>query len=97
MSLGQLCTCTKTLIGLYRSFQDQLRRRHEDHSRVTQEHDFMRASLRESRKMQALQNHRPPMGVENTAYIDDEEAAAAAAEASKRKHAPFTLNVIYLY
>lgn len=53
-----------------------MRRRQEDQDRVNQQNEFMRASLRESKKLQALQANRlpdRPAGFENTAYAEDED------------------------
>lgn len=61
-------------------FQEQLRRRREEEERIAQQNEFLRASLRGSRKLQALQdNHplaseqRPPAGIDNDAFIADED------------------------
>lgn len=64
--------------------QQQLRRRREEEERIAQQNEFLRASLRGSRKLQALQDgpipqtqqalERVSTGVDNDAYIDDEEA-----------------------
>ncbi|KAK7103098.1 hypothetical protein V1264_018062 [Littorina saxatilis] len=64
-----------------RKHQDELRKRREEESRHQQEQDFLRSSLRESKKLQALENRRmaqatqlaaPPVGIVNTAFIDAE-------------------------
>lgn len=70
-------------VCLFLSFfhlQEQLRRRREEEERIAQQNEFLRASLRGSRKLQALQdNHplaseqRPPVGVDNDAFISDED------------------------
>lgn len=69
-----VCVCG----GMY--LQEQLRRRREEEERIAQQNEFLRASLRGSRKLQALQdNHplaseqRPPVGVDNDAFISDED------------------------
>lgn len=69
-----MCVCG----GMY--LQEQLRRRREEEERIAQQNEFLRASLRGSRKLQALQdNHplaseqRPPVGVDNDAFISDED------------------------
>lgn len=57
-------------------FQEQLRRRQEEQERIVQQNDFLRASLRGSRKLQALQDsplQDRPIGIENDAYAEDEE------------------------
>lgn len=60
--------------------QEQLRRRREEEERIAQQNEFLRASLRGSRKLQALQdNHplaseqRPPAGIDNDAFLADED------------------------
>lgn len=60
--------------------QEQLRRRREEEERIAQQNEFLRASLRGSRKLQALQdNHsltseqRPPAGIDNDAFIADDD------------------------
>lgn len=66
---------------MFLSLQEQLRRRREEEERIAQQNEFLRASLRGSRKLQALQdNHplasveqRPPAGVDNDAFIADED------------------------
>lgn len=66
---------------MYFVFQEQLRRRREEEERIAQQNEFLRASLRGSRKLQALQdNHplaseqqRPPIGIDNDAFIADED------------------------
>lgn len=54
-----------------------MRRRREEEERIAQQNDFLRASLRGSRKLQALQDgpitERTPMGFENDAFAADEE------------------------
>lgn len=68
---------TRVLCFVY--FQEQLRRRREEEERIAQQNEFLRASLRGSRKLQALQdNHplaseRPPAGIDNDAFIADED------------------------
>lgn len=59
--------------------QEQLRRRREEEERIAQQNEFLRASLRGSRKLQALQdnhqiiNERPPVGIDNDAFIADDD------------------------
>lgn len=59
--------------------QEQLRRRKEEEDRIAQENDFLRASLRGSRKLQALQDnpidHNQAAGIENDAFLEDDEIA----------------------
>lgn len=59
-------------------FQEQLRRRREEEERIAQQNEFLRASLRGSRRLQALQDNPVfvdrVVGVDNDAYTDDEEA-----------------------
>lgn len=57
--------------------QEQLRRRREEEDRIAQQNEFLRASLRGSRKLQALQDNpietRQPVGIENDAFTTDDE------------------------
>lgn len=56
--------------------QEQLRRRQEEQERIVQQNEFLRASLRGSRKLQALQDsplQERPSGIENDAYVEDDE------------------------
>ena len=64
-----------------RKHQEELRKRREEEIRQQQEQDFLRSSLRGSQKLQALENRRmaqaqqlsPPIGIDNTAFVDAEE------------------------
>lgn len=76
--------------------KEQLRRRREEEERIAQQNEFLRNSLRGSRKLKALQDttatpgkavaqqqahqQQPPMpqavGVENEAYLPDEDQQA---------------------
>ncbi|KAL8565136.1 hypothetical protein ACOMHN_003923 [Nucella lapillus] len=66
-----------------RKHQDELRKRREEENRQQQEQDFLRTSLRGSKKLQALENRRmaqgqqaappPAFGIINTAFVDAEE------------------------
>ncbi|XP_017490012.1 PREDICTED: MAGUK p55 subfamily member 5, partial [Rhagoletis zephyria] len=67
-----------------RQQQEQLRRRREEEERIAQQNEFLRNSLRGSRKLKALQDNKAAAqqqpvaaervtGVENEAYMDDEE------------------------
>nr|XP_036215181.1 MAGUK p55 subfamily member 5 isoform X8 [Bactrocera oleae] len=68
-----------------RQQQEQLRRRREEEERIAQQNEFLRNSLRGSRKLKALQDNKAAAqqqqptsaervtGVENEAYLDDEE------------------------
>lgn len=54
-----------------------MRRRREEEERIAQQNDFLRASLRGSHRLQALQDGPMyidrPSGVDNDAFTDDEE------------------------
>lgn len=63
-----------------------MRRRREEEERIAQQNEFLRASLRGSRKLKALQDNkagaqqqqpvaaeRSVIGVENEAYVEDED------------------------
>ncbi|CAL1539715.1 unnamed protein product [Lymnaea stagnalis] len=57
--------------------QEDLKKRREEEMRQQAEQDFLRASLRGSKKLQALENKRPlapaPTGVINTAFDNDDD------------------------
>jgi hypothetical protein len=63
-------------------FQEDLRRRKENEERVAQEKEFLRSSMRDSRKLQALESRPPPKlpsGIVNDGYSSTEDADAAVA------------------
>ncbi|XP_005099044.1 MAGUK p55 subfamily member 5 isoform X2 [Aplysia californica] len=57
--------------------QEELKKRREEESRQQAEEDFLRASLRGSKKLQALENKKPltqiPSGFVNTAFDDEDD------------------------
>lgn len=63
-----------------KKYQEDLRKRKEEENRLAQEQDFLRTSLRGSKKLQALEESPPPVqatppsGFVNPIYQDDEEA-----------------------
>lgn len=62
-----------------------MRRRREEEERIAQQNEFLRASLRGSRKLQALQDgpiteQRAPLGIENDAFAADEDYERAIGE-----------------
>ncbi|XP_064484549.1 protein PALS1-like isoform X2 [Ornithodoros turicata] len=63
-----------------RKYQDELRQRREEGERQAQEEEFLRSSLRGSKKLRALEQNPPELpvvGVDNTAFeIDDTTVAA---------------------
>lgn len=68
--------------------QEQLRRRREEEERIAQQNEFLRASLRGSRKLQALQDGPVvinPIGVENEAYLEDEEVERIIGKSNREK------------
>lgn len=72
-----VCLFSSFFFSFY--LQEQLRRRREEEERIAQQNEFLRASLRGSRKLQALQdnhqivNDRLPVGIDNDAFIADED------------------------
>ncbi|XP_059610742.1 protein PALS1 isoform X2 [Phlebotomus argentipes] len=74
--IAQIVEPTPEQLDSIKKFQEQLRRRREEEERIAQQNEFLRASLRGSRKLQALQDGPMvinPIGVENEAYLEDEE------------------------
>lgn len=57
--------------------QEQLRRRREEEDRIAQQNEFLRNSVRGSRKLQSLQDgplsEARPIGIENDAFTEDED------------------------
>ncbi|XP_067635690.1 uncharacterized protein sdt isoform X3 [Eurosta solidaginis] len=83
--IAQIVEPTLEQLDSIKKYQEQLRRRREEEERIAQQNEFLRNSLRGSRKLKALQDSRavaqqqqpvaadPVTGVENEAYMDDEE------------------------
>ncbi|EGK96796.1 AGAP002711-PF [Anopheles gambiae str. PEST] len=79
--IGQVLEPTPDQLDSIKKFQEQLRRRREDEERIAAQNDFLRNSLRGSQRLRALQDNpieKPPVGVDNEAYADDEVVAVAA-------------------
>ncbi|ESO96509.1 hypothetical protein LOTGIDRAFT_115808 [Lottia gigantea] len=55
-----------------RHHQEELRRRREEEARHRKEEDFLRTSLRGSKKLQALEKRVPPSGVDNSGFAENE-------------------------
>ncbi|XP_046802404.1 protein PALS1-like isoform X2 [Lucilia cuprina] len=85
--IAQIVEPTLEQLDSIKKYQEQLRRRREEEERIAQQNEFLRASLRGSRKLKALQDNkstaqqqqpvaaeRSVVGVENEAYIEDEDA-----------------------
>ncbi|XP_055909066.1 uncharacterized protein LOC129943983 isoform X2 [Eupeodes corollae] len=82
--IAQVVQPTLEQLDSIKKYQEQLRRRREEEERIAQQNEFLRASLRGSRKLKALQNKTPAQqqhptsveavqGVDNDAYTDEEE------------------------
>ncbi|KAL4238801.1 protein localization to myelin sheath abaxonal region [Mactra antiquata] len=56
-----------------RRHQEEIRKRNEREEKRAKEQEFLRASLRRSDKMKALQKERKQQGVDNTAFIDNDD------------------------
>lgn len=56
-----------------RHHQEEIRKRHEREEQRMKEQEFLRASLRRSEKMRALQKERKQAGIDNTAYVDNDD------------------------
>uniref|UniRef100_A0A0K8UQR0 MAGUK p55 subfamily member 5 n=1 Tax=Bactrocera latifrons TaxID=174628 RepID=A0A0K8UQR0_BACLA len=84
--IAQIVEPTLEQLDSIKKYQEQLRRRREEEERIAQQNEFLRNSLRGSRKLKALQDNKATAqqqqpvsaervaGVENEAYLDDEEA-----------------------
>ncbi|XP_075154572.1 MAGUK p55 family member stardust isoform X2 [Haematobia irritans] len=85
--IAQIVEPTLEQLDSIKKYQEQLRRRREEEERIAQQNEFLRASLRGSRKLKALQDNnkssaqqqqpvaaeRSVIGVENEAYVEDED------------------------
>ncbi|XP_059224267.1 uncharacterized protein LOC106087029 isoform X4 [Stomoxys calcitrans] len=84
--IAQIVEPTMEQLDSIKKYQEQLRRRREEEERIAQQNEFLRASLRGSRKLKALQDNktgaqqqqpvaaeRSVIGVENEAYVEDED------------------------
>ncbi|XP_069966195.1 protein PALS1 isoform X2 [Bactrocera oleae] len=83
--IAQIVEPTLEQLDSIKKYQEQLRRRREEEERIAQQNEFLRNSLRGSRKLKALQDNKAAAqqqqptsaervtGVENEAYLDDEE------------------------
>lgn len=56
-----------------RHHQEEIRKRNEREEHRAKEQEFLRASLRRSEKMRALQKERKQQGIDNTAYLDNDD------------------------
>ncbi|XP_055846624.1 uncharacterized protein LOC129912432 [Episyrphus balteatus] len=82
--IAQVVQPTLEQLDSIKKYQEQLRRRREEEERIAQQNEFLRASLRGSRKLKALQNKTSAQqqhptsveavqGVDNDAYTDEED------------------------
>lgn len=68
------------IIILFRSLQEQIRQRKEEEDRLAKQNEFLKGSLRGSKKLQALESHPPTTGIVNDAYSDEEPVDDGSAE-----------------
>ncbi|GAB6026098.1 hypothetical protein CHUAL_012301 [Chamberlinius hualienensis] len=70
---------TESQMGRIRKYQEDIRKRREEEERIQQEQEFLRNSLRGSKKLQALEQNppqQPVSGFVNTAFeLEDVESA----------------------
>lgn len=75
--IGQVLEPTPDQLDSIKKFQEQLRLRRENQDRMIARNEFLRNSLRESRKLQALESnpalHPTVVSYENEAYLVGEE------------------------
>ncbi|XP_023218352.1 uncharacterized protein LOC111620621 [Centruroides sculpturatus] len=55
-------------LGRIRKYQEDIRKRKEEEERIAKEEEFLRSSLRGSKKLQALESKPPRTGIVNTAF-----------------------------
>lgn len=53
-------------------YQEQIRQRKEEEERIAKQNEFLKSSIRSSKKLQAVESHPPLRGVVNDAYSDEE-------------------------
>ncbi|XP_074654645.1 protein PALS1-like [Tubulanus polymorphus] len=85
-----------------RFHQEELRKRKEEETRIATEQEFLRTSLRGSKKLQALEHNKPsvpPEGVDNTGFIEEEvdsgRPPSGREGASGRVEKPVSLNSLF--
>uniref|UniRef100_A0A336MLQ9 CSON003436 protein n=2 Tax=Culicoides sonorensis TaxID=179676 RepID=A0A336MLQ9_CULSO len=74
--IGQILDPTPDQLDSIKKFQEQLRKRREEEEKIAAQNEFLRASIRGSRKLQALQQEprtNNPTGFENVAYTADDD------------------------
>ncbi|CAO1401987.1 unnamed protein product [Diamesa serratosioi] len=76
--IGQILEPTPDQMDSIKKFQEQLRMRREKEERIAAQNEFLRTSLRGSRKLHALEadpvlNERPPIGFDNEAYLTEDD------------------------
>ncbi|CAB3378822.1 Hypothetical predicted protein [Cloeon dipterum] len=90
-------TPTREQMESIRKYQEDLRRRKENEERVAQEKEFLRSSLRDSRKLQALESRPPPKlpsGIVNDGYSSTEDNDALLASSTDSAVAADSLHKI---
>ena len=84
----------KVQLDRIKMYQEDLRKRREEEDRITREEEFLRTSLRGSKKLQALEEATrdpqlpPPSGIINPNYVEEEESSLNAEVASKASTLP---------
>ncbi|KAL0280699.1 UNVERIFIED_CONTAM: hypothetical protein PYX00_001917 [Menopon gallinae] len=63
---------TKQELDSIRKFEEQIRQRKEEEERIAKQNEFLKSSIRSSKKLQAVESHPPLRGVVNDAYSDEE-------------------------
>lgn len=59
-------------MGLSLFVKEEIRLRKEEEDRLAKQSEFLKGSLRGSKKLHALESHPPAVGVVNDAYSDEE-------------------------
>ncbi|XP_044737039.1 protein PALS1 isoform X2 [Chrysoperla carnea] len=77
---------TREQLESIRKFQEQLRKRKEEEDRLAQQSEFLRHSLRGSRKLQALESGAQSAAHDNDAYSSCDEGADDSEEPPIRVH-----------
>lgn len=70
--------------------KEQIRKRKEDEDRIAAQNEFLRTSLRDSRKLHALESRREAQGADNEAFSVDDDVTVSSSrrESTSRPGTP---------
>ncbi|XP_065158298.1 protein PALS1 isoform X3 [Atheta coriaria] len=81
---------TKEQLSSIKKYQEQIRKRKEDEDRIAAQNEFLRTSLRDSRKLHALESRREAQGADNEAFSVDDDVTVSSSrrESTSRPGTP---------